>query len=63
MTVRRSGGLTWVAARDGIAHARLDRDRSGRTLCDRPATPERYAWPASERCATCVQRAKEAATA
>jgi hypothetical protein len=56
VTVIRLNGLQWVAAKDGIAHA-CD-NHAPRTLCDRIAVPDRYAWPAvNGLCGTCVARA------
>lgn len=50
--------VTWTAARDGEAHARIA--GRPRTLCGiRPVEP-RFAWPeARPRCVVCVRRAEE----
>jgi hypothetical protein len=58
MTVIRRDGLNWVAPKDGFAHA-APRSGGHRTLCDRTATPDRYAWPIREFCATCLRLEKE----
>lgn len=52
MTVRRIDGLTWVAARDGLAHANPN-DGTLRALCGAMPTSERYAWPIRESCVIC----------
>ena len=54
MTTIVSKGYTWIAARDGEAHAHPFRGRPTRTLCDRPAVDPRFAWPASTRCTDCT---------
>lgn len=56
MTVVRRDGVTWVAARDGLAHA--DVRQATRTLCGRIPTPDRYAWPIRDYCAVCTALAK-----
>lgn len=50
--------ITWTAARDGRAHARIA--SRPRTLCGlRPVEP-RFAWPETQpRCAVCLAIAKE----
>lgn len=57
MTVRRADGLTWVAYKDGTAHATERFAR--RTLCNRIPIPDRYAWPARENCSVCLQLAEQ----
>jgi hypothetical protein len=52
VTVIRRDGLSWVAARDGLAHAD-PHGTSLRTLCGKTPTPDRYAWPIREFCAVC----------
>lgn len=56
MTVIRADGLTWVAGKDGTAHATAGHEL--RTLCGVRPLPDRYAWPAQRRCSTCVERAE-----
>jgi hypothetical protein len=56
MTVIRRNAVTWVAYKDGLAHAR--RGLAPRTLCGAVPTPDRYAWPIREMCGVC--RALEA---
>lgn len=46
--------LIWVAARDGIGHARR-RQYSTRYLCGARAIDVRYAWPLVTRCARCAE--------
>ncbi len=52
--------ITWTAARDGEAHARIA--GRPRTLCGiRPVEP-RFAWPETRpRCAVCLRTAEEVA--
>jgi hypothetical protein len=52
MTVIRRDGVTWVAARDGLAHA--DVRQAPRTLCGAIPTPDRFAWPIKDYCAVCL---------
>jgi hypothetical protein len=56
MTTRTIPSLVWRAHdKAGIAHA-LPKNVIGTTryLCGRMPIAERFAWPARERCATCV---------
>jgi hypothetical protein len=43
----------WIAASDGIAHAR-SHVASPRTACGAVAIHERHAWPETSRCGLCV---------
>jgi hypothetical protein len=52
VTVVRRNGVEWVAPKDGIAHATAN--HAPRTLCDKIATPDRYAWPIGSYCAICL---------
>lgn len=52
MTVIRRDGLVWVAPKDGLAHATAN--HAPRTLCDKIATPDRFAWPIGSYCAVCL---------
>lgn len=51
MTVIRRKGISWVAHRDGLAHAR--QGQALRTLCGAAPTPDRYAWPIRDMCVVC----------
>lgn len=57
MTVIRRDGLTWVAPREGLAHAQ--RGHELRALCGARPTADRYAWPIREMCGTCLRIEKE----
>lgn len=49
--------IRWRAAADLVAHAFRRGDL--RTLCDRPITAERFAWPSDTRCEGCQQAVRE----
>lgn len=50
--------ITWTAARDAEAHARLA--GRPRTLCGIHAVEPRFAWPETRsRCAVCMRTAEE----
>ena len=52
--------VTWTAARDGEAHARIA--GRPRTLCGIPPVDPRFAWPETRpRCEVCVRTAEEVA--
>lgn len=51
--------VIWRADATQIGHAFRHRDT--RTLCDRPVTPERLAWPVSNVCPVCRERAEAVA--
>ena len=57
MTVIRRNAVTWVAPKDGLAHACVK--QAPRTLCGRIAIPDRYAWPIREFCAACLAAERE----
>jgi hypothetical protein len=44
--------IAWLAAEDGIGHAQTA--GGSRTMCDRPATLLRYAYPERTRCEPCA---------
>lgn len=48
--------LVWRAAADLIEHGSLQ--RSPRTLCGKPVTLQRFAWPKQRRCNACTAIAK-----
>lgn len=50
--------LIWRAGRDRLAHA--SKRGVTRTLCGLLPVPERLAWPATNTCPTCVERAEAA---
>ena len=56
MTVIRWQGLTWVAPKDGTAHAD-PHDATFRALCGAMPVADRFAWPTVRLCPTCVERA------
>lgn len=45
-------GVSWRAAKDGIAHA-LVKPNALNAACGRRAVLERLAWPATSKCLTC----------
>lgn len=45
---------SWLAARDGIAHARRMNRLQARTACGLRPVDERFAWPERERCPACL---------
>lgn len=46
--------VTWLADRDGEAHAHVGRGRWTRTACAKPALDPRSVWPHAGRCPACV---------
>lgn len=53
MTSVVAHGFLWVAAKDGISHARPARGHALQTLCGRRAVDERYGHPPAIRCDAC----------
>jgi len=43
--------IVWTADKSGIGHAA--RLNSARAYCGRAATPQRFGWPITIKCATC----------
>lgn len=57
MTSVTTPEVRWYAAADGVAHAfRKGAQKAVRSLCDEPAWPRKFDWPARSRCLVCEHK-------